>query len=305
MSVVEPTLAEWLVLPRAEIAAHVSQHHLAVLFSVDGTRRHYLIHRGKDEIADFTEYAEHGAESYVRAYDVLFGLGVETVMTPLLYPPNFVRGGNYLAQSLKMCRHLLVNAPFTDLYARWGLKARLYGDYDFAPNAASSRAEITDLANVLTQATPHGERTLLFGYAAGSFTEEIVVRSLALYQATGRIPSQAELVAACFPDGPTQVHFWLGAGWLRVGITLPTQLDNGRTDIYGLAHLALDLQETTLRRILYDHLFRRWAGPEDDVAYTPTDLRELGDYYRLHADCVTGLGSLVGPGLWYPDHAHE
>jgi hypothetical protein len=113
-----PALEEWLALPQSEIADFVAQRHLAVLFSVDGTRRHYLLHNNKDEISDFAEFAQHGAEGYVRAYDVFFSLGVETVMTPLLYPPNFVRGENYLSNSVRMCRQLLVNAPFTDLYKR-------------------------------------------------------------------------------------------------------------------------------------------------------------------------------------------
>jgi len=304
MSVGVPGLTEWLAMPRSELAEYVAQRHLAVLFSIDGTRRHYLIQTGKDEISDFAEFAEHGAASYVRAYDVLFGLGVETVMTSLLYPPNFVRGGNYLQQSLNMCRRLLMTAPFTDLYQRWQIKARLYGDYEFAPNAASSRDEISELATVLAALTPTGKQKLLLGFSAGSFSEEMIARSIALYQTLGRVPTEAELMAACFPDGPTQIHIWLGAGWLRLGITLPTLLDGGRTDVYGLSHLALDLQEGELRRILYDHLFRRWAGPEDDVSYTPADLRELGDFYREHKDCVVGLGTCVGPGLWYPDHAH-
>jgi adenosine tuberculosinyltransferase len=302
MRVETPTLEEWLALPRSKIADIVAQRHLAVLFSVDGTRRHYLLHNDKEEITDFEAFAQHGAESYVRAYDVFFSLGVETVMTPLLYPPNFVRGDNYLNNSLKMCHQLLVNAPFTDLYKKWKLKARLYGDYEFAPNAASSRDEIGKLGKAVKALTPRGKRKLLFGFSAGSFSEEMIARSIVLYQATGRMPSEAELMKACFPDGPTQAHIWLGAGWIRLGITLPTILDGGRTDVYGLSHLALDLQESVLRRVLYDHLFRRWAGPEDDVNYTSNDLRELGDFYREHRDGVVGLGKLVGPGLWYPDY---
>jgi hypothetical protein len=179
----------------------------------------------------------------------------------------------------------------------------LYGDYEFAPNAASSRDAIMELAETAKEITPVGERKVMFGFSAGSFSEEMIARSIALYQATGRMPTEAELMAACFPEGPTQAHIWLGAGWLRLGITLPTLLDGGRTDVYGLSHLALDLNEGVLRRVLYDHLFRRWAGPEDDVDYTPNDLRELGDFYREHRDGVVGLGKLVGPGLWYPDYA--
>jgi len=133
----------------------------------------------------------------------------------------------------------------------------------------------------------------------------MIARTLTLHVQKGRAPTADELCQSCFPDGPHEINILIGAGWLRVGSFLPPLLDGGRTDLYNIAHLALDLQEETARRILYDHLFRRWAAPEDDVRYQPKDLQALGAFYREHAQCVVGLGQLIGPGLWYPDHAHD
>jgi hypothetical protein len=299
------SLEEWLTLPAEHIAVQVRRKRLGLLLAVDGTRRHYLLHNDKETITDFAEYAEYSVHSYVRVYDLLFGLGVETVMTPFLYPPNFKRGGNYLAQSLNATKSLLINTPFTDLYKRWNLKVRLYGDYDIAPDAASTKDEIVQIARQVAAVSFDGPQRLLLGYCAGTFSQEMILRTVASVQATGEIPTEDQLRVICFPDGPTCINIRIGAGWLRGGSILPPLLDGGKTDHYSLIHLALDVQEQTLRQILYDHLFRRWVGPEDDAPYTPDDLQALREYYSEHQNCVVGLGSLVGPGLWYADHKHS
>ena len=60
-----------------------------------------------------------------------------------------------------------------------------------------------------------------------------------------------------FPHGPGKVDVYIGTGWLKCGLTLPPLLDDGKTDLYFLNHLPLSLTETTLKRILYDFIFKR------------------------------------------------
>jgi len=297
-----PTTDEWLSMPRSDLANLVYSRNLAVLLSLDGTRRHYLLHTAEERAKDFDGYIRHCASAYVRVYELLFALGIRTIMTPLLYPPNFARDTIFIRQAVAQCRAFLANDPFLGLYTGWQVRSRLYGDYDISPAAALVRHDLTDLAATLVSVTPHGERCLLFGFNAGSFTEELIARTLAMQ--TGHPPTEEVVRRTCFPNGPSELNILIEAGWLRVGMILPPLLDGGRTDLYNLAFLALDLQEQTARQILYDHLFRRWAASEDDVSYTQEDLQALSTYYREHAYCLQGLGQLVGPGLWYPDHPH-
>jgi hypothetical protein len=299
------SLEEWLSLPKAEIAEFIAGKHLGVLMSIDGTRRHYLLSRPitDGKIYDFEDYARHSAEAYVRVYDLLFSFGIETVMTPIFYPPNFQRSQDFLRRSMDANRELLYHEPFAGLYQRWELRARLYGDYDFAANAVPVHTDLEEVAATLKQLTPHGSRRLLFGYCAGSFSEEIVHRTALLTSQLGRAPTLPEVRLACFPDGPTELNILIKTGWLRVGMLLPPILDGGKTDLYVLLHLPLDLQEEVLRRILYDHLFLRRAAPEDDLTYNADALFALDKYYQEHKDAVMGLGQLIGPGLWYADPA--
>ena len=247
-----PGLDEWLAMPQAEIAQQVRANHIAVMFSIDGSRRHYLLAQPPENrrISDFGGYAQHNTLAYVQVYELLFAHGIETILTPTLYPPNFVRSERYLQQSVAMSQQFLCNSPFLEFYQKWQVRARLYGDYTFAPQAASVRTALTQLNTVLESLTPTGERQVLFGYNAGTFMDEIIYHTATLHTGLGRMPTQAEVRAACFPVGPEKINLLIGASWLRVGLILPPVLDAGATDIYNLNHLTLDLQTSTLRHFI-------------------------------------------------------
>lgn len=302
-----PTIEEWLALPADEIAATVQSRELGVMLSIDGTRRHYLLAQPElnGQITSFEDYSKFTTAAYAHVYDILFRLGVQTIMTSLLYPPNFLRGGRYLQQSLGMTKLLLLTGAIPEVCQKWQARMRLYGDFDFAPNAEPIRAGLQEVAQNLRNATPHGQKLVLFGYSAGSFPQEMIDRTLMLEKKLGRAPSEEQLNEACFPDGPKQLNMVICAGSIRVGTIVPTTLDKGGVDIYNLPYLALDLQESAMRRMLYDHLFLRSALSDDFMEYTPDTLKTLGDYYQQHAECVIGLGHIVGPGMWYADHEHN
>src|ERR1700759_89971 len=81
----------WLALPKQELAAIVAERQLTMFYSIDGSQRHYYLshpHVG-GSLKNFKEYAEHTAAAYTRVYDLLFSLGIHTVMTPLLVDDNF------------------------------------------------------------------------------------------------------------------------------------------------------------------------------------------------------------------------
>jgi len=311
------TLDEWLQLSKNEIAKMVSERHLAVLLSIDGTRRHYLLSQAKEnsgslEISDkdFEDFANHTSAAYVRVYNLLFSVGIDTVLTPVFFPPNFKRDSNYVEQALAASKRIFLGTEFVELYRKWELQTRIYGDFDLAPLACQVQNTIFSLAEELKKLTSntHGNdsKRLLFGYNAGTFVRETSSRTVLLYNNSGSIPDEQELRLACFPDGPDKIDLVIGSGWLRVGAILPPVLDNGNTDIYNVSNLVLDLEEHTLRCILYDRIFRRWAAPEDDTTYNLDDLALLKHYYTVHKRCSIGVGELIGSAsLWYPEHLHK
>jgi len=144
---------------------------------------------------------------------------------------------------------------------------------------------------------------LLWGYCAGDGLDEVIARSVLLAHTLERLPTEAEVRQACFPYGPVTLDVLISGGWLRVAnADFPPVLNAGQTDLYSLSYLMQDLSEHSLRKILYDRIFRRYVtSPTDNIVYELEDLEELREFYDQHQDRILGLGQLIGPGLWYPE----
>jgi adenosine tuberculosinyltransferase len=303
-------LKEWLALERSELAAFVRERHLSVMFSVDGTQRYYLInrYRNKPETKsvefDFDDYASFITPHLARVLGLLFELGVENVLNMALLPPNFDRPAKYVQFVVGHCHKTFAGADFQQMYRAQNVHVHTFGDYDLAERAESVRSQLNELECRFEKlnATRATKKTLWLGFYADSFTQELVKRA----RTTG-VNTDADLLAACFrnlPNAPRRIDLLIGASWLRVGGILPPLLDAGQTDIYNLAALVLDLQEETLRRILYDHLFLRTSWSDSDQNYSPADIAHLARYQEQHHNCLIGLGKLEGPGIWYAEHRH-
>lgn len=308
MTDVKPDLQTWLALPTSEIAAQVSPHHLSLSLGLDGTRRHYLLHHPTESgnVSDLMDYGLFAMNAFARVCNMLFSLGLETVLLLNLWAPDIERREpSFLQFTIEMSEKLATSPQFQEMYQRWQIKARLYGDYDVSPKAAPIREGLYALDERLTALTPEGERRMLFGFYVGSVAEEMIERTLRLREQLGRPPTGDELKHMCFPHGPDQLDIFIGSGWLRsFNLHIPPVLNNG-VDVYSLAHLPLDLEEYTVRRILYDLLFlRRVTSLNDNISYTPPIIESLSKYYAEHHRCLVGLGHLVGPDLWHPDHDH-
>ncbi len=304
MDITQPTVEEWLNFPQSQIRSVLSEKKLSVLFSIDGTQRYYLIKNpsAKGQITDFRAYAAFSTQAYAAIFELFFSLGIDTILCPILIENNFWRGEKYIAKSLEMFQTFFLHDPMIELYRSLNLKVRLYGDYAFAPAAKPFQSQIELLEKGLQELTPSGEQTLLLGIYGGSLTEEIITRSAQLNNTLKRIPTEQEVRHSAFPDGPERLHLFINSGWLIGAGLIPAVFANNAVDLYTLSTLALDMPESTLRQILYDHLFRRHAAPYDDTKYSNDNLAELAQYYSAHRHCVVGLGQLLGPKLWYPQH---
>jgi hypothetical protein len=305
-----PPLDVWLHMTSNEIAAFVSPHRLSIKLALDGTRRHYLMHHpsADGKVTDLIAYSLHCTNQYVRLCDMLFSFGVHTVMALNLWPPDINRReDNFLQLTLKMSEHALLHDDLLTMAARNNAAVRLHGDYDVSPHGEPIRAGLTALHETLARRTPYTERLLLFGFYTGRFEDETIARTVRLYERLQRPPTAQELQNDAFPDGPDRIDIFINSGWMRVdNWSFPPLLNQGKAELYSLIHLVLDMQEVTLRRILYDTLFvRRATSPADNLAYLPTTLNQLSEYYIEHRHCLVGTGELVGPDLWYPDHAHS
>ena len=143
---------------------------------------------------------------------------------------------------------------------------------------------------------------MLFGFSGEDHSKQVIDHTCELALKSGRPPTKEELVTSMFPHGPGKVDIYIGTGWLKCGLAPPSVLDEGKTDLYFINHLPLTLNETTLKRILYDYLFLRRDGYSHFNHYKEDDLSVLQKYYDDHKHCVVGLGDVIGPKAWYAHH---
>jgi hypothetical protein len=284
-----PDLASWMALSREELAAQVAPYRLAGLVSLDGTRRWTYLHDAESR-TDWKHYVAVLATATLALIERCFAVGLETVIIPALYPPNFERGEEWLRASLGIYGlGRLVDEEHQESYRRWDVRARIGGTWRAAePWAVSALGALNQQLTVLT---PTGGRLLIWECDAGDLFE-------ATLQVAAKVGPNREAVRAYFhPDGPEQVHFWVTGGRPRIFNFVPPALLQ-HTDIYVVTNLPLDLSEAQLRAILYDHLFQRRVAPEDNMAYSDELLSAYRDWYLERPGRIVGLGELAPGGIW-------
>lgn len=298
------TIDEWMRCSRAELASVVRQYKVALKMGMDGTTRHYLLTypNAAGQVTDFAHYAEHGRHFTFEVLDRLFGCGIQTIMILNIWPTDIKRKAQHVRDVVQVSSQVTAGEAQLVRYQEWDTKVALYGNYDIHDDYAPVRNLLMNLNTYLTSHT-EGDNLLLWGYLAGTGLDETIARSVLLYQQLGRAPTEEEVRLACFPHGPDHLDLFIGSSWLRVGNEhVPPVLNLNSTDIYNLYNLPLDMTEVQIRRILYDHLFRRHVSRQeaDLPNYSDDELRRLREYYETRHDQVFGIGRLVADKFWYP-----
>jgi len=300
-----PTLQDWLMWDQQVISAVVRQHNLSIKMLLDGTTRHYLLHRpvSSGQVTDFDDYAREEAKALFALLDLLFSHGLATILILNVWPPDIERRESHIQHIVNASKEVLLSDAALNAYRQWDAAVHLYGNWDISPQFQFVHETLSDLEAQFVVLHAHKpQNLLLWGYYAGNGLDETIARSVALSKTLGRLPTEAEVRQACFPWGPENLDLVISGGWLRMGnLDIPPVLNSGRTDLYSLLHLPLDLTEQQLRRILYDRIFLRYAAsPVDDTPYDTETLKALRSFYAAHNTDVLGLGELVAGKFWYP-----
>jgi tuberculosinol/isotuberculosinol synthase len=284
------TLAQWMALPAEDISGVVLPKRLAVLVSLDGTRR-FANMRDPSSREDWARYSQLGKEAMVSLVDTLFALGVQTILITALWPSNFTRGNEYAKVVLgPLGLAGVTDATWRVVYDRWGARARLSGTWREAEPWMVE--EMEKVAAQYVAATPEGDRLVLWEADAG----DILEATLKLAAQVGH--SRGAILAAQYPEGPERIHIAIKSGRLSTldRIVSPVMLD--KTDLYLVSNLTLELTEDQLRAILYDHLFLRHAAPEDNMSYSDQYLAAYRRWHDARPPRVVGLGELDPGGYW-------
>jgi hypothetical protein len=227
----------------------------------------------------------------VACFDRFFQLGVRHLFNNVVRPRQFEEVGRYRERLVNWIDWGLTGPEALADYARLGWRVRI-GGVDAMP-------ELRELNERVVAATPATWQHTVWFYVTptrGSLWEQ----TLAAAHATNA-RTQTELIRALFGEDIPTAGMWIGSG--KPVITedqIPLALF-GETHVYWTPRPGYDIDETMIRRIVYDCAYRRRTWRKDKSTRYD-DIERMRPI--LESPRILGLGTRVG-GFWYPDYAQD
>ncbi len=266
------------------------------VFPINGTRRWFMLEHAALADRD-SRYREIAARRHIELYQLFFGHGIDTLLTPIFGPDLLERGEAYAQMATEGLAWLAAHPAFLEFYEAYGVRVRFYGDYrQFFE--ASPYAYISDLFDeAMMRTREHEQHRLFFGVCAQDATETIARMAVDFYRKHGRIPDRKTLVALYYGEYVEPVDLFIGFDRLCV-FDMPL-ISTGSEDLYFTVSPSPYLSERQLRDILYDHLYSRSAEEPDYATMEPSEWQLMRDFYQANAGKTLGVGTRRGQ-IWYP-----
>jgi len=295
-------LRTFLDLPTEEVASLVRQTGEKVcVFPVNGTRRWFILEYPHQAASGSMEaFFDAVGRAYIDICKMFFDHGIDTLLTPIFGPDLLQRGEAYRPIVSQGLLWFAEDEGFLRLYDDYGICVRVYGDAR-RYFQGSPYAHTLDTFAELTRRTtaPGHERRLFFGVCAHDATENVAEIAVRFYEQSGRPPDRQEIVEAYYGEFVKPVDFFIGFD-RPAAFDMPL-LATGSEDLYFTVSPSLYLDRSTLRAILYDHLYARRV---EEVGYgelSAEDWQALDDFYTLNRRSVLGVGNRYATDhFWYP-----
>lgn len=280
-----PNLEEFLRLPAERIAAVMPQ---TVIFAVGGTRRSAAL---AGIAASSDEYARSSRERMIGCFEQFFRLGTRHLFTSMLRPGQLDEVGRYRERLIGWLDWGLAGPQALADYQRRGWRVRLCG--------ADEIPELRGAVERLRAATPRAWKHTLWLYVApsqGTLWSQMLDAAHASQART-----QADLIQALFgePIPPAEIYIGFGKPILTHDI-IPLAL-LGEAQGYWTQRPGYEIDETMVRRIVYDTVYRRRTWREDKSARYD-GIEATRDLWESRQ--VIGVGRRIG-GFWYPASVSE
>lgn len=264
-----------------EILQQTPGHEPGVAIPFNGTRRWYMATYQKTAEEVYTQdYLDRVFHRMREVMEMMFADGVHTIYTPIVGRDLASRGENYV----KFADYATGNVAQEEAmvwYLKHHVHASVYGQTDLLSSGVQkivqNMAEKTHTPQVL--------HYLRYGVFADKPVDDLIHRTIALYQKTGEIPTEQALLQDYYGGPAIPVDIWIGSDQPTV-YDIPMVL-HGNTALYFLQFPTLYLTREGWRRILYDYLFVR------------------GDQETLYPDNITQQQTITGLGVrtdggWMP-----
>jgi tuberculosinol/isotuberculosinol synthase len=270
------------------------------VFPINGTRRWFILEHPTEAGLDFLEgYLRIGGRRLIEVFTMLFEHGIDTVLAPIFGPDILERGDEYMRISVQGLLWFAQSQDFLTFYDEREVRVRVYGDAAKYLQGTPCAPALEAFDGLSRRTASHERHRLFFGVCAHDATESVAEISVQFHHKYGTLPKRRQIIEAYYGEYVEPVD-------LFIGFDRPAAFDmplvaTGREDLYFTVSPSLYMDASTLRAILYDHLYARQLDDSSYAELSPGDWETLSDFYALNRRSVIGLGRQYGDGhFWYP-----
>jgi hypothetical protein len=276
-----PSLEEFLASP-LELVRMVAP--ATMLLGTGGTRRRAVL---QGFSLQSEEYARWTRRQMMACLEMIFDHGIQHLITTM-----FVSSHNdeitpgYREKIVGWTEWAVIGDEALATYNQLGWRARLIG--------VESWPELAATAVKLVEVTAKNRGPTIW-YSVASRPQLTWKRMLEVAVERG-ITERTELIAALYGEPIPPATLYLGAGKPQVEDSQIPLLLVGKLECYWRQHLGYDLDQKTLRSVLYDYAYIRPTWQADKTGRAEQVIEHAQAWGN---PAVIGMGQRLGP-FWYP-----
>jgi hypothetical protein len=276
-----PSLSEFLAAPVDRVRGIAPA---TLILGAGGTRRRAVLEGIQPQSHAYAQWTRH---QMIRCLDLIFRHGVQHIFAAVLtdsHARELTPG--YSDKLLDWTQYGLAGDDALPDYASFDWRVRLVG--------TESWPDLQETADRLRRETAQHTGPIVW-FTVNSDVDahwRLILETAAAHS----IWTRAELIRAIYGEEVPLATLYLGTGKPQIVESIVPPLLMGKVECYWRQHLGYDLDERTLREILYDYAYVRPTWREDKTGRAEQVLA-YADVWATPT--VLGLGTRIGP-FWYP-----
>ena len=278
----------WTLTQEEFLAAPIEQVRQAapetVILGAGGTRRRAVLAGITPQGEDYVRWTR---EQMLTCLNLLFHHGVKHILAPLLvHSHENENTPGYSDHVVDWIRRGLAGESSLREYERLGWRVRLIG-VECWPDLQATATQL----RLATECNPGP--TVWFSVVSNIEAHWEYILDLVLQHG---VTARADIARIVYGEDIPLASLYLGTGKPQIVESIVPPLLIGKLECYWRQHLGYDLDEPTLRTILYDYAFVRRPTQNDKGGRA----EQIADHaWAWDKPPIIGMGVRLGP-FWYP-----
>jgi len=258
-------------------------------FPTDGTRRWYLLEYPENSSTE--KFLEIEMKRHIELYKLFLDHGVDTILAPVVRPDLIDRKDGYWQGALRGLALMADHPDFLEFYKDYGVRLHIYGEYQDYIRKEYCEDLLERFDKITSFTRPNKRCHLFFGLFMNDPTESITKLTINYYLKNGKAPNKRALIEMFYGEYVDPVDIFIGFGRFCIH-DAPLLL--GNEDLYFTLSPSLYMDPHLLRKILYDHLYKKQKKMQDYRCLSSMDRDMMRKHYHDKSKEIFRVGENQG-----------